>query len=124
MEKETGPEPVSEEAGERTRGEPVLQEAVGESGSNPDPKHPGETPSTEESRKKRIKTLAWRTDLSCVRNLTALKAKTSSSSQKSPPKQPSQPTRKSYRLAAQGVRSSSVNQGSPVLIRGISYQGP
>ena len=35
--------------------------------------------------------------------------------QANPQKQPSQPTRKSYRLAAQGVRSSSVNQGPSVI---------
>jgi len=86
MEKGTGPEPVPEEASERTGGTPVLEEAVGESGSAPVPKHPAETPSSEEPSKKRIKTLAGRTDLSWVRKLTALKAKTSFSSQKSPPK--------------------------------------
>jgi len=67
----------------------------------PVPKHPAETSSSDEPRKKRVKTLAGRTDLPWVRKLKALKAKTSSSSQKSPPKQPSQPTRKSYQLAAQ-----------------------
>jgi len=71
--------------------------------------HPAETPSSAEPRKKRIKTLAGRTNLPWVRKLAALKAKTSSSSKQTPQKQPSQPTRKSYRLAAQGVRSSSVN---------------
>jgi len=81
----------------------------------PETKHPAETPSGEESRKKRVKTLAGRTELPWVRKLKALKAKTSSSSQKSPPKQPSQPTRKSYRLAVQGIRSSSMHQGSPVI---------
>jgi len=106
---------VSKEAGERTGGEPVLEEAVGESRSALDPKHPAETPSGDEPRKKRVKTLAGRTDLPWVRKLKDLKAKTSSSSQKSPPKQPSQPTRKSYRLAAQGIRSSSINQGPPVI---------
>ena len=78
-------------------------------------KHPVETPSGEEPRKKRIKTLAGCTDLPWVRKLKALKARTSSSSQKSPPKQPSQPTRKSYRLAAQGIRSTSISQGPPVI---------
>jgi len=78
-------------------------------------KHPAKTPSGDEPRKKRIKTLAGRTDLPWVRKLKALKEKTSSSSPKSPPKQSSQPTRKSYRLAAQGVRSSSINQGPPVI---------
>jgi len=81
----------------------------------PIPKHPAETPSGEEPKKKRVKTLAGRADLPWVRKLKALKAKTSSSSQKSPPKQPSQPTRKSYRLAAQGIRSGSINQGPPVI---------
>jgi len=70
-----------------------------------------ETPASSEPRKKRIKTLARWTDLPWVRKLTVLKFKTSSSSQQTPQKQPSQPTRKSYRLAAQGVvRSSSTNQ--------------
>ena len=86
MKKGTGPEPVPEEAGERTGGKPVLEEVVGELGSAPVPKHPAETPSSDEPRKKRIRTLAGRTDLPWVRKLTALKAKTSSSSQKSPPK--------------------------------------
>ena len=45
----------------------------------------------------------------------ALKAKTSSSSQKSPPKQHAKPVRKPYRLAAQGARSSSAGQGPPVI---------
>jgi len=93
----------------------------------PAPKHPAETPLGGEPRKKRVKTLAGRTDLPWVRKLKALKQKTSSSSLKSPPKQPAQPTRKSHRLVAQGIRSSSENQGSPVieepffLIRGITH---
>jgi len=74
-----------------------------------------QTPSIAEPRRKRIKTLAGRTDLPWVRKLIALKSKTSSSSQQTSQKQPSQPTRKSYRLAA---------QGSSVLIRGITRQNP
>jgi len=60
----------------------------------PAPEHPAETPSSAEPRRKRIKTLARRTDLPWIRKLAALKAKTSSSSQQTPQKQPSQPTRK------------------------------
>jgi len=75
-----------------------------------------QTPSSVEPRRKRIKTLVGQTDFPWVRKLIALKAKTSSSSQQTPKKQPSQPTRKSYRLAAQGVRSSFINQGPPVIM--------
>jgi len=78
-------------------------------------KHPAETPSSYELRKKRVKTLAGRTDLPWVRELKAHKVKTSSSFQKSHPKQSFQPTRKSYRLAVQGIRSSSIHQGPPVI---------
>jgi len=92
------------------------QEETSQTPLTPTPEHPTEpAPSSTESRKKRIKTLAGRTDLPWVRKLAALKAKTSSSSKQTPKKQPSQPTRKSYKLAAQGVRGSSVNQGSPVI---------
>jgi len=45
----------------------------------PVPKHLAETPSGDELRKKRIKTLAGRTDPPWVRKLQALKAKISSS---------------------------------------------
>jgi len=51
-------------------------------------------------------------DLPWVRKLQALRAKTSSYAPKAPP---TQPTRKSYRLAAQGIKSSSTKQGSPVI---------
>jgi len=81
----------------------------------PAPKHPAETPLGGEPRKKRVKTLAGRTNLQWVRKLKALKEKTSSSSPKSPPKQAAQPARKSYRLVAQGIRSSTQHQGSPVI---------
>ena len=75
-----------------------------------------QTPSSAKPRKKRIKTPAGRTDLAWVRKLIALKFKTSLSSQHTSQKQPSQPTRKSYRLAAQGsVRSSITKQGPPVI---------
>jgi len=88
------------------------QEETSQTPLNPAPEHPTEpVPSSTKPRKKRIKTLAGRTDLPWVRKLAALKGKTSSSSKQTPQKQPSQPTRKSYRLDAQGVRSSSVNQG-------------
>ena len=59
----------------------------------PAPEKPIETSSSTEPWKKRIKTLAGRTDLLWVRKLVALKAKTSSSSQQTRQKQPSQPTR-------------------------------
>jgi len=83
----------------------------------PAPEHPTEeTRSSAKPQRKRFKTLAGWTDLPCVRKLIALKAKSSSSSKQPPQKQPSQPTRKSYRLAGQGgVRSSSTNQGPPVI---------
>jgi len=131
----TGKEPVFEDVPMRTGNEPVHDmglgdshledypgddsEKVGEytpeetfqSPSTPAPEKPvEETPASSEPRKKRIKTLAGRTHLPWVRKLTALKSKSSSSSQQTPQKQPSQPTRKSYRLAAQGVmRTSSTN---------------
>ena len=133
-------EPVLEEAMEGTGGMPVqetgagdlhfedypgddfkkvgeyTQEETSQTPLTPAPEHPTEpAPSSTEPRKKRFKTLAGRTDLPWVRKLAALKAKTSSSSKQTPQKQPSQPTRKSYRLAAQEVRGSSVNQGPPVI---------
>jgi len=135
MEERIGAEPILEEAVEETgavhiqeTGEGDLHfedypgddfEKVGEftpeetSQTPPAPvqEQPTGSPSSTEPRKKRIKTLAGRTDLPWVRKLAALKANTSSSSKQTPQKQPFQPTRKSYTLAAQGVRSSSVNQG-------------
>ena len=59
-------------------------------------------------RKKRMKTLAGRTDLPWVRKLQALGAQSSASP-------PGQPTRKSFRLAAQETRSSRARQGSPIV---------
>jgi len=133
VEESTGAEPVSEDVEMGTRAIPVREvgesdlhsedyrgddfEKVGEyspeeslqSPSIPIPEHPAKTPSSTELQKKRIKTLAGQKDLPWVLKLAALKAKTSSSSQQTPQKQPSQPTRKSYRIAAQGVRSSSTN---------------
>jgi len=138
IEERTGAEPVPEVVEEKTGAIPVREvgggdlrfedyprddfEKVGEftpektSQTPPTPvlEHPAKTPSSAEPRK-RFKTLVGRTDLPWVQKLAALKAKTSSSSQQTPQKQPSQPTRKSYRLAAQGVRSSSVNQGPPAI---------
>jgi len=68
----------------------------------------GETPTTGEPRRKRIKTLAGRTDLPCVRKMLAQQTQTFPSSHQSSHKQPTQPTRKSHQLAAQGfVRKSS-----------------
>jgi len=67
-----------------------------------------ETPTTGELRSKRIKTLAGCTDLPWVRKMLAQHTQTSPSSHQSSHKQPTQPTRKSHRLAAQGfVRRSS-----------------
>jgi len=76
-----------------------------------------ETPSSTEPRRKRIKTLAGRTDLPWVRKLIAQQSQTSPSSHQSSHKQPTQPTWKSHRLAAQGFvrRSSSTKQGAPVI---------
>ena len=76
----------------------------------------GETPITGKPRRKRIKTLAERTDLPRVRKLLAQQSQTSLSAHKSP-KQPTQPTRKSHRLVAQGFvrRSSSTKQGPPMI---------
>jgi len=126
VEEKTGAEPVSEDVTVETGDIPVRKvgegdlhsedypkddfEKVGEytseepsqSPSSPAPEHPAEeTPSSAEPRRKRFKTLAGRTDLPWVRKLITLKAKSSSSSKQTPQKQPSQPTRKSYRLAAQ-----------------------
>jgi len=110
MEERTGVEPVPKEAVEETGAMPVRKtgegdlhfedypgddfEKVGEftpeetSQTPPIPvlEQPAETPFNAEPRKKRIKTLAGRTDLSLVRKLAALKAKTSSSSQQTPQK--------------------------------------
>ena len=75
-----------------------------------------ETPSSVEPRRKRTKTMAGRTDLPWVRKLIAQRSQASPSSHQSSHKQPSQPTRKSHHLAAQGfVRSSSIKQGPPVI---------
>lgn len=116
----TGAEPVPVEAEKETGVVADLGTEEGDLASKesfqttpvPSPKHPAESPLGEEPRKKRIKMPAGRTDLPWVRDL---KEKTSSSSQKSPPKQPSQPTRKSHRLVAQGIRSSSTKQESSVI---------
>jgi len=76
-----------------------------------------ETPTTAEPRKKRIKTLAGCTDLPWVWKLLAQRSQTSLSSHKPSTKQPTQPTRKSHCLAAQGFvrRSSSTKHGPPVI---------
>jgi len=75
---------------------------------------------TEGTRKKRIKTLAGCTDLPLVRKFLAQQPKSSSPLSRLPSiqsKQTHQPTRKSYRLAAQGFsrRSSVTKQGPPVI---------
>ena len=92
-------------------------EETSQSPSTPLPENPAEqTPSSAEPRTKRIKIPAGRTDLPWVRKLIALKSKTSPSSQQTSQKEPCQPTRKSYRLAAQGVvRTSTTKQGPPVI---------
>jgi len=76
-----------------------------------------EIPSSTEPRRKRIKTLAGRTDLPWVQKLIAQRSQTSPSSHQSSHKQPTQPTWKSHHLAAQGSigRSSSIEQGDPVI---------
>jgi len=70
-----------------------------------------ETLTKEGPRRKRLKTLAGCTDLPWVQKLLAQQSKSSPSSDQpsAQTKQPIQPTRKSYRLAAQGFfrRSST-----------------
>jgi len=81
-----------------------------------------ETPSSAKPRRKRIKTLAGRTDLPWVQKLIAQRSQTSPSSHQSSHKQPSQSTRKSHHLAAQGVvrKGSSTKQGPPVIEKILS----
>ena len=76
-----------------------------------------ETPSSAEPRRKRIKTLAGQTDQPWVLKLIAQWSQTSPSSHQSSHKQPTQPTRKSHHLAAQGFvrRSSSTKQVALVI---------
>jgi len=78
-----------------------------------------ETLTREGPRKKRVKTLAGCTDLPWVRKLLAQQFKSSPLSRQPSvqTKQPTQPTRKSYRLASQGFsrRSSTTKQGPPVV---------
>jgi len=76
-----------------------------------------ETPTIGEPRRKRIKTLVGHTDLPWVRKMLTQQIQTSPSTHQSSPKQPTQPTCKSHRLAAQGFvrRSSSTKQGPPVI---------
>jgi len=137
MEERIGVEPVPEEVEEETGAMPVREtgegdlhfddypgddfEKVGEftpeetsqTPPTPAPEQPTETPSSAKPRKKRIKPWADRSSMgpeACspqIQNLFIFPA--------TPQKQPSQPTCKSYRLAAQGVRSNSVNQGPPVI---------
>jgi len=78
-----------------------------------------ETLTSAEPRRKRVKTLAERTDLPWVQKLLAQRSKASPASHQSS-SQTSQPTRKSHRLAAQGFvrRSSATNQG-PLVIEEI-----
>ena len=88
-----------------------------QSPSAPAPENPiEETPASTELRRKRFKTLAGWMDLPWVRKFIAQKSQISPSSQQTSQKQPSQPTRKSHRLAAQGfMRSSTTKQGPPVI---------
>ena len=133
MEERTGAEPVPEEVEEEIGAMPLRETGEGDlhfedyhgddfekageftpeetSQTPPAPvsEQPAQTPSSAKQRKNRIKTLVGRTHLPWVRKLAALKAKISLSSQQTPQKQSSQPTRKSYRIAAQGVRRISVN---------------
>jgi len=70
---------------------------------------------SEGPRKKRIKTLAGRTDLPLVRQFLAMQAKTTSSPSqtKSTKQKPStKPTRKSFRIAIQSTRKSRKQGGS------------
>jgi len=79
-----------------------------------------EAPTTTEPRKKRIKTLAGRTDLPWVRKMMAQQSQTSPSSHQPSTKQPSQLTRNSHRLAAQGfIRRSSYTKQGPLVIEEI-----
>jgi len=79
-----------------------------------------ETPTTTEPRKKRIKTLTGRTDLPWLWKMLAQQSQTSPSSHQPSTKQPSQPTCKSHRLAAQGfVRRSSSTKQRPLVIKEI-----
>ena len=97
-------------------------EETPQSPSTPTPENPvEETPASSEPRRKRFKTLAGRTDLPWVQKLISQRSQTSPSSQQTSQKQPSQATRKSHRLAAQGfVRSSATKQGLPVIVEILS----
>jgi len=74
--------------------------------------------SGEGQKKKRIKVLAGRTDLSIVHQLQALKAKlakqaqASSQSKSAKPKPSPKPSRKSYRLASQSIQRTHKKTGS------------
>jgi len=88
--------------------------------TEPVPSNPtDETLIREGPRKKRVKILAGRTDLPWAWKLLAQQSKSSSSSRQPSvqTKQPTQPTRKSYQLAAQEFtrRSSTTKQGPSVV---------
>jgi len=100
-------------------------EKVGQINLEDDPQTPAEpipfvssndTLTSAEPRKKRVKTLAGRTDMPWVRKLLSQRSQTSPSSHQPSTKQPSQPTRKSHRLATQGFvrKSSTTKQAHPV----------
>ena len=103
-------------------------EKAGEINLEEDPQTPAEpvpsvssveTLTSDEPRKKRVKTLAGRIDLPWVRKVLAQRSKTSPASRhlSTQTNQSSQPTRKSHQLAAQGFvrRSSTAKQGPPVV---------
>ena len=101
-------------------------EKVGEINLEEDPQTPSEpilsvpldeTLTSAEPRRKRVKTSTGQTDLPWIRKMMAQRPQTSPSSRQPSTKQPSQPTRKSHRLATQGFvrRSSSTKQGPSVI---------
>jgi len=100
-------------------------EKVGEINLEEDPQTPvelvpsvpsDETLTSAELRKKRVKTLAWHTDLPWLRKLLAQRSKSSPAAHLSS-SQTFQPTHKSHRLATQGFvrRSSTIKQGPLVI---------
>jgi len=130
----TGAEPVHDIGGSGSESLPVFEDYPGDSfekvgkidldegpqtPTKPIPSVPTDKILTREgTRRKRIKTLAGHTDLPWVRKLLAQQSSSPSSRQPSAQsKQPTQPTRKSYRFAAQGFsrKSSTTKQGPPVI---------
>jgi len=101
LREEDFPEDVFEKVGdlspEQSQGPPVRGQ-----------EQASQTPLDSVPRRKRMKTLAGRTDLPWVQKIQALRAQSSASP-------PVQPTRKSFRLAAQETRGSRARQGSPII---------